>query len=226
MAVRVALPNASALGASRLKRKAPFAGNDGVGAASLIGAASGKVREMVGELVLDGAGRGVVQRVFQDRAGNAGIFVVERNEWIPGYQGDIEGNGRVGQPDLGERKFTAEVALFKARKPLGAAASQTLSLETLIEYFERRGKRSFDELCNGRGPFDMENGERRFGGIGGKPFGKRGGLRTGADREILQSAGTVDADAACTEAADRHGHLRSSIAVESPLRAGLEEFGR
>ena len=157
-----------------------------------------------------------MQGVFEDGAGNAGVFVVERNERVPRYERHIERDSLVRKADLGEGEFTAKVALFKARKALGAAAAQSLPLQALVEDFEG-GERTFNELGDGCRTLDMKDGEGGFRGIGGESCRERRGLGAGADGEILQSAGAVDADASGAEAADGHGNLGCSISVEGPL---------
>ena len=45
-----------------------------------------------------------MKRVFKDRAGNAGVLVVERDEGIPGHDGPyFQRERRVGKADLGQR---------------------------------------------------------------------------------------------------------------------------
>ena len=137
--VRVALPYASALAASRLKRNAPFAGNSRVCACCLIGTATGRqMRKVVGELVVDRSRRSVVQRVLKNGAGDAGVLVIERNEGVPGYERYIERNRPIGEANFGEWEFAAEVAFLKTWKPFGATATQALSLQSLVEDFEGR----------------------------------------------------------------------------------------
>jgi hypothetical protein len=68
------------------------------------------MRKVVGELVFDGMGRRVVQRVFKNGAWDARVPVVERNEWIPADECYVERDGRLGEPDLSERVFTAKIA--------------------------------------------------------------------------------------------------------------------
>ena len=71
---------------------------------------------MIGELVIDCLRRSVVQCVFEDGAGNAGVLVVERNEGFHAISETSSGNGLIGEADLREWEFSAEVALFEARE--------------------------------------------------------------------------------------------------------------
>src|SRR5580698_11606697 len=100
---------------------------------------------MVREFVIDRARRGVVQRVLKNRAGNSRVLVVERNEWVPRDEGDIERNGGVGKAQFGEREFSSEIAFLETREPFGPSAAQTLSLQSLVEDLEWR-KGAFDKL--------------------------------------------------------------------------------
>ena len=88
-----------------------------VSALPLVIAASGsQVRKVIGKLKLDRLLRSVVKGVFQDRARDPGILVVQRNEGIPRGDRYLRRNGRIADLSFSEWKLTFEFALLKARK--------------------------------------------------------------------------------------------------------------
>lgn len=181
------------------------------------------MREVVGEFVIDGVGRGIAQGVLKDDAGDAGVFVVEGDEWIPTDEREVERNGGITEPDFAKRILPAEIAFFESWETFEPAAAKALALQALVEDFEC-GEWSFNELGNGRSAFDVQNGEGSFGRIGRKACGEGGGFGTGADGEVLQATVTVETNRTCAQSADGHGHLRCLVAAERALRTGLEEF--
>ncbi len=54
------------------------------------------------------------------------------------YEGDLQGNGMIGEAHLGKWKLSSEIRFLKSRKSLETAAAQALPLQSLVEDFERR----------------------------------------------------------------------------------------
>src|SRR5438477_9982522 len=102
------------------------------------------MRKMIGKLVVDWLRRYIAQREFEYRARNAGVFVIERNEWIPASDLYFQRYGCIAERSFSKWIFALERTLLKAREAFETAAAQALTLQTLIENLER-GKRPFDQ---------------------------------------------------------------------------------
>jgi len=146
------------------------------------------MRKVIGQFKTDFLHGRILDCVFKDDTGHAGILVVKGNERVPRGEFYTEWEGRISQFDVRERKFSREDALVETRETFETAAAVSFTLQTLIENFQD-GERTLNQLGKRRRALHVKNSEassRR-----GEALGKRSGGRAIGDGKVLQATVAV-----------------------------------
>lgn len=87
---------------------------------------------MIGEAEFDRLACLVVKGVFENGGGDAGVHVIERDEWIPRGDGYVQWDFGMGKCDAPEGITACENALAEPGKAFMSAVAVTLGLEPLV----------------------------------------------------------------------------------------------
>src|SRR5215467_5612321 len=116
------------------------------------------MREMIGEFETNFLRGRVVDCVFKDDTGDAGVVIVKGNERIPRGEFNSERESRISGLKVRERKFSLEQALVETRETFEPAAAVSFALQALIEDFQDR-KRTLHQLGKRGNALYVKNGE-------------------------------------------------------------------
>lgn len=179
-----------------------------------------EMREMVGKLEIDLARGFILQTVFQDRARQARSDVVERYERTPADKLDGERDLRIGELDAAKRIAAGKTHGLKPGQSLVAAPAGIHGRRpyALVVDFSRR-KRPFHQSGERSLAPDPQEGKSRLGLVP-SPGRCGGDAGTVLNREILETAMTVQTDAPGSQPTEGQGGLQKFPVLERKKRGG------